>query len=469
MLSLRSENSTAEEKRQQSGEFVVTNALMAVNIAVYVWMVLHHASPTSPGTDQIIRWGGNFGPLTLGGEPWRLLTAVFVHIGIVHLLTNMWALYVLGRLAEMVYGRWTYLWVYLIAGVSGSVASLLWNPRNVSAGASGAIFGIAGALIATFIVGKLPLPKRNVRYLLFTLIVFSAFDLLYGIWKTGVDNAAHFGGFFTGMLLGLLLGRYLRAEGGAKLARERVLLAAAAALLLFATLVWRRDGYVADAERARVLLNQGKVNEAVAQLQTAAAKRPNETYILLLLADASVRKGDFAKAEGFYRRVTQLKSDDALGWIGLAESCAAQGKNAESAVAWIQAAQLAKSNNGAYWYNAGQAYSRTDRQDDAMRAFQKAIALSPLSPEAWGALGFAQLKAGQNQQAVTSLEKAVKLQPGNPDLRLILGNAYLAVGKQTEAQEQFFQASKIRAAIEERMKKLRQQQPQAPNSSAPKK
>jgi membrane associated rhomboid family serine protease/Tfp pilus assembly protein PilF len=458
MLSLHSENPTNEETRRVPGEFAVTNALLAVNIAVYVWMVLHHASPTSPGTDQIIRWGGNFGPLTLGTEPWRLLTALFVHIGIVHLLANMWALYVLGRLAETVYGHWTYLCVYLIAGLSGSVASLLWNPLGVSAGASGAIFGIAGALIATFIVGKLPLPKRNVRYLLFTLIVFSAFDLLYNIWRTGVDNAAHFGGFFTGILLGLLLGRYLGTERSARVIRERVLLAAMGAVLLFAVVIWKRDGYVADVERARQMLNQGKVNEAVALLQIAADKRPNETYILLLLADASVRKGDFSKAEALYRHVTQLKSNDALGWIGLAQSCAAEGKNAESAAAWVQAAGLAKTNSGAYWYNAGQAYSRTDKQTEAMQAFQKAIALEPYSPAAWGALGFAQLKAGQNQPAVTSLERAVKLQPGNADLRLILGNAYLAVGKQTEAQEQFFQASKIRAAILERMKKMKQQQ-----------
>jgi predicted Zn-dependent protease len=261
-------------------------------------------------------------------------------------------------------------------------------------------------------------------------------------------------------LLGALLGRYLGAERSAKIARERVLLAALGVVLLFAVLVWKRDGYVADVERARQMLNQGKVNDAVALLQTAAAKRPRETYVLQLLAEASVRNGDFAKAEEYYRRVTQLKSDDALGWIGLAQSCAAQGKNDESAAAWVAAAGLAKTNSGAYWYNAGQAYSRSDKQTEAMQAFQKAVALSPYSPEAWGALGFAQLKAGQNQLAAVSLERAVKLQPGSPDLRLILGNAYLALGKQTDAQEQFFQASKLRAALEERMKKLKQQQQQ---------
>lgn len=467
------EHAEQEALRGSQYEFIVTNVLLAINIGVYVWMVFFkHVSPTSPSTDQIIHWGGNYGPMTFGTEPWRLFTALFLHIGFIHLLANMWALFVLGRLAESLYGRWSYLISYLIAGLAGSVASLLWNPLGVSAGASGAIFGIAGALIATFYVGKLPLPKANIRYILLTLIAFAGFDLLYGIWKTGVDNAAHIGGFVVGLVLGLLLGHHLGPSRKAKVFRERLFLAAVMFVFLFAVFVWRKDGYVADVERARVLINNGVVGEAIKELQVVAVHKPDEPYVLLLMGQAYAKKGDYPKAEQEYKRITQLKPDHPLGWNDLAEVYAAEGKFPESAAAWVQVAELSKNNGAFAWFNVGQTYSHIDKQDDAIKAYQKAIALSPNSAELWGAMGFAQLKARQNEQAVASLEHAVKLQPGSPDLRLILGNAYLEVGKQQEAQEQFFQASKLRAAMEQHARQMMQNKKtllQPVNPTAPKK
>jgi Flp pilus assembly protein TadD len=240
--------------------------------------------------------------------------------------------------------------------------------------------------------------------------------------------------------------------------RERVLLAATGVVLVLAVLVWKRDSYVVDAEHARVLLGKGATQEAIAQLEMTAKQHPNDSYLQSLLGEAYMRRGAFSLAEAAYRRATREKPNDPLGWAGLAQSNVAEGKFYDSASAWVQAAQLSKSGGALYWFNAGQAYAHIGKLPEAIQAFQKAVALAPNATDAWGALGFAQLKAGQNQQAVTSLEKAVKLQPGNPDLRLILGNAYLAVGNQQQAQEQFFQASKLRAAMEERMKKMRQQQ-----------
>lgn len=439
-------------------DFIVTNLLLAINIGVWVWMVFfRHIPVASPSSDQIIYWGGNYGPLTLGTEPWRLVTNLFLHIGFVHLLANMWALFVLGRLAESLYGRWTYLSTYLLAGIGGSIASLLWRPMNVSAGASGAIFGIAGALIATFFVGKLPLPKENRRYILATLVAFAGFDLLYGIWKQGVDNAAHIGGLTVGILLGMVLGHHLGPARKATMFRERVLLGGVMFVFLFTVVVWGRNGYVADVERARVLIANGVVDEGLRDLQIANKRWPKEPYIVLLMGDAYVKKGDFSKAEAAYKRITELKPTDPIGWNDLAMAYAAEKKFADSAATWMKLAEISKPNAVSAWFNAGQVYMQMDKDADAVNAYQKAVALAPNSPELLGALGFAQLKAGQNQQAIASLEKAVKLQPANPDLRLILGNAYLAVGDQNRAQEQFFQASKLRQAVEQRVRQMMQQ------------
>jgi len=468
------ENKAPEPLIEHTGNFDITNLLLAINVGVYLLMVLKHVSPTAPSTDQVIAWGGNYGPLSLGAEPWRIVTCIFEHIGFVHLLANMWALFVLGRLAEGLFGRWTYLASYMIAGVAGSFASLVWNPMGVSAGASGAIFGIAGALIAALYIGKLPIPKQQIRPVLATLAFWAAFDLLYGIWKTGVDNAAHIGGLVAGLLLGMVLGHHLGPDRRRVLFRERVLLGAGLCVVLFGAVVFAREGYVTNVEYARMFLNSGAADEALKQLQIADRRRPNEPYVLLLMGGAYAKKGDYARAEAAYRRITQLKPSDPIGWINLATTYTADKKLPESAAAWVQAAQVSKGVNAAGpWFEAGKVYSVMDKQQDAVNAYQKAVALVPTQPELLGPLGFAQLKAGQDAQAVTTLEKAVKLQPANPDLRLILGNAYLKVGREDDAQEQFFQASKIRAAIEQRVRQILQQQqqpqqkPQVPPSPKP--
>ena len=140
--------------RRQSSSMVVTQAIFGLNVAVFVAMLL-------PGGQEIGALGANYGPATIGGEWWRLLTCVFIHGGLLHIAFNMWCLWDLGRLAESVYGHWTFAAVYLITGLAASLGSLFRNPGVLSVGASGAIFGIAGALVASFYLGEFSLPRRN--------------------------------------------------------------------------------------------------------------------------------------------------------------------------------------------------------------------------------------------------------------------------------------------------------------------
>src|SRR5215469_6404564 len=128
--------------------FPITTGLVAVNIAVFLVMVFTGVSVADPTPRDIVRWGANYAPFTLGGQSWRLITAVFLHIGIIHILANMWALWNLGALAEMIFGRKFYLPVYLLAGVAGNIGSLAIHHNAPGAGASGAIFGLAGAMIS---------------------------------------------------------------------------------------------------------------------------------------------------------------------------------------------------------------------------------------------------------------------------------------------------------------------------------
>jgi rhomboid protease GluP len=180
----------------------VTVALIAINVLVYVLMVVSGVSALNPSIQQLLNWGAAYGPLSLGPEPWRLLTATFVHGGLLHIGVNMWCLWNLGPLAERIFGRVSYLTLYLICGLAGSVASLWWHPMVVGVGASGAIFGVAGALITALFLGKLPLPKAAMRGTLQSLVIFAVLNLGIGQVAGGIDNSAHIGGLAAGLVLG---------------------------------------------------------------------------------------------------------------------------------------------------------------------------------------------------------------------------------------------------------------------------
>jgi rhomboid protease GluP len=106
----------------------VTTALVAINVVVFAAMVLTGVSPSAPTSAQIVKWGANWGPLSLGAQPWRMLTSNYVHIGIIHILLNMWCLWNLGALAERVFDQWTYFLIYTTYGLAGSLASLWLHP-----------------------------------------------------------------------------------------------------------------------------------------------------------------------------------------------------------------------------------------------------------------------------------------------------------------------------------------------------
>jgi len=191
--------------RRVEASFPVTTTIVVINVLVFVAMMLSGASLSGGTAVQLIRWGANYGPLTLAGEWWRLLTSTFVHIGIVHLGINMWCLWNLGRLAELHLGRVQFALVYIASGVFASLASLLWHPQILSAGASGAVFGIAGALISALRLGAVSLGRDEIKQQLNSLLPFCVYNLIIGAVVPGIDNAAHIGGLIAGLVLGAFL------------------------------------------------------------------------------------------------------------------------------------------------------------------------------------------------------------------------------------------------------------------------
>ncbi len=183
----------------------VTHALIAVNVAIFLWMGIRGVDPISPSGQALLEWGANYTPLTRNGQWWRLFTSMFVHAGLMHIGFNMYALLAFGRTVERIFGHAGYALLYLLAGLAGSAASALVPPFGPSIGASGAIFGVIGALIAFVVRRRKLLPAQVLKPMRNALFVTVVFNLGFGFSVGGIDNAAHLGGLVGGLLAGLVL------------------------------------------------------------------------------------------------------------------------------------------------------------------------------------------------------------------------------------------------------------------------
>ncbi len=201
----------------------VTQALVAANVIVFVVMAASGVSPSNPTVEDMIHWGANYGPKTVDGEWWRLFTSMFLHIGFIHLLLNMWVLAMGGVVVERMLGRVGFLLMYLIAGLGGSVASLCWHSEVVSAGASGAIFGVYGALLGVLRRQRATIPLAVIKGLKNHGLSFLAYNLIFGLSQPNLDMAAHIGGLLTGFACGFVISRPFTPEGIASRAGQNVL------------------------------------------------------------------------------------------------------------------------------------------------------------------------------------------------------------------------------------------------------
>jgi rhomboid protease GluP len=181
-----------------------TIVLIALNVMMFLMMVLQGVAVFNPTADSVLRWGADYGPLTLHGQWWRMLVSTFLHFGLIHLLFNMFVLFNIGLFLEGLADRIPFVVLYLVCGLGGSAASLAWHPSIVSAGASGAIFGSYGALLGFLIRHRGSIPAESLASLRKGALTFLGYNLLYGL-RPGVDMAAHLGGLATGFVLGLFL------------------------------------------------------------------------------------------------------------------------------------------------------------------------------------------------------------------------------------------------------------------------
>lgn len=218
-----------------------TYFLLGINCAVFLWMVLHGVSPSDPTPDQLVQFGATKTSLILHGQWYRLLTATFVHVGLIHIASNMWCLWNLGLLGEPLIGPLGMIAVYMLTGIAGNLLSLGNNilrhdQNSVGAGASGAVFGIAGILIVLLSNHKLPIPTLERTRLRRAVIQFALINLLIGLGTIllpviRIDNNAHVGGFLFGLALGVPLVPRMTSGRTRYLERQKITFTAAALFL----------------------------------------------------------------------------------------------------------------------------------------------------------------------------------------------------------------------------------------------
>lgn len=222
-----------------------TYLLVGINCTVFLGMLFTHVSFVNPTVQELLRWGANNPYRVLYyGEWWRIVTAMFVHVGIIHLATNMWCLWNLGLLGEPLIGPFGVLAAYILSGAAGNLLSIgvdtaFGSGSLVGAGASGAVFGIAGVLILLLKSPRLPVPPAELSGLRRMVIYFAAINFVIGFGSLAVgtavriDNMAHLGGFLGGILFALPLVPKLGSPKPLFLLRRRLAVGMMTAVLVF--------------------------------------------------------------------------------------------------------------------------------------------------------------------------------------------------------------------------------------------
>ena len=423
-----------------SSGVIVTQAFFGINIAIFVGMALQGLA-MDPTSQQLIHWGANFGPLTLGGQPWRLLTSTFVHIGLLHIFFNMWCLWDLGAMCESLYGHWTFGAVYLISGIAASLTSVWWRPVGVSAGASGAIFGIVGALISSHYLGEFSAPGVVVRARLRSVVTFAGYALLFGAVSGRTDNAAHIGGLVTGLIFGALIA--LAAPQRESVARFVIVFCVGLLVLGAGAWLHRSRSYLIHAQRGDEFIAENKNEEAAAELRLAIAQRPDYVPAHFSLAHAYFEKGQFNDAESELERVLELQPSHApakyeLGMVYLHLQRVPEAKQKFTEL-------LSTDKNDAYAHlGLGMSLSAEQNHQGALDEYKTAARIQPDLSSAFYQMGLEETKLKRYDEAITDLRQQVENWGDDYDTEAALAEAYQGKGMSPEAKEALARAGKLK-------------------------
>ena len=367
--------------------WTATNLLLAINCGVFLLMCITGASPVIPNSQDLLRWGADYGPYTLSGQYWRLVTSSFVHIGILHLAVNMYCLWRFGAALEKLFRPLIIVAAYLLTGAGASLLSLSWNPMRVSAGASGALFGIIGILISLLSFAKFHLEEASRRRMLGYVAKLALVNLFYGLIGN-VDNMAHLGGLVTGLMMGMFLARAVVKDTDESRGREtNVLIATLIALSLVTIPVIKAKAYASELGKGIRAAGQADCRLQIVHLQKYLALRPvsakvasADAYAHQQLAYCLHLAQRYDEAEREYEAI--LVADPNDRWAQLNLAAIEVGRNDLRAIYLFEQARQSSELGPEDYKNYGQALQNVHRLQDSEDALRKSIALDGNDPEA---------------------------------------------------------------------------------------
>jgi membrane associated rhomboid family serine protease len=283
------------------GRYPVTTLLLAINILAYI-------IPMFTGID-LKSWGANIGPYTLSGQYWRLFTAGFLHADIFHIGFNMWCLWSLGRLSEQLFGKWQTFAIYMVTGVGGALLSIAYRPEHGELGASGAIFGIVGAVLAGVKFGDLNISTGEKRGIISSVVTFAVINFVLGM-SGNIDNMCHFGGFVTGLLIGLPMGAFARKN---KMLQLLTLIITSAVLAAGGRELVQNQSALAQKGLAMRAAEAGDYQTAAQYLEKYTRNNPEDDEALSALGTYYVLTNQRDKAIDAFQRALKAnpRSEDA--------------------------------------------------------------------------------------------------------------------------------------------------------------
>ena len=422
---------------RRESSVTLTNVIFGANVMVFLAMVIASKYSMDFTGQVMVQFGANYGPFTLSGDWWRLLTYMFLHGGFFHIAMNMWCLWNLGTLCESLYGRWTYAAVYIITGVAGGLASLAWNPGVLSVGASGALFGLSGALIASFYLGEFSLSGVSIKGTLSSLLFFAAFSLFFGSVSPGIDNACHVGGLVSGLILGALIARVAPEQNNpfrrAGILLFMVILVGGSALGIQR---WRGPAV----QFGRPLMD---VDRMIGDLQKRIRQSPQDASAHYSLARAYFTKGQFADGETELKRVLELQPQNARARMDLGAAYLRQEQPKQAEEEFTKLAEQDPNNAGAH-AGLGMALANQQSHAAAISEYKTALRLEPQASEVYYRMGISQAQLKQYDDAIASYSKEREQNGDDPDLETALADAYQAKGMTAQAQEARNKAAQLR-------------------------
>jgi membrane associated rhomboid family serine protease len=429
----------------------------------------------TPDLNTLLLLGAKYGPPIYDGQYWRLVTAVFLHAGVLHLAVNMWALLQLGSFCEILYGRKRFLILFICSGAMGTYASYLLSPAP-GVGASGAIFGLLGAAFVYSLKYRSELPQGMADQMRRSLTPVLLINLAITFALPIVDKWAHLGGLISGALIAALAESCQAPDQR----REREGLPVPAALLTSVGLLlyagWGLMGTFPAASAvhtARMAAKRGQTDAALQTLRQTAAQGSTDAlsrlhlYTLLLQILVEQKRWSEAQSEFLVLSRTPLPREGILlvgGGLAVQLSLSRRGTEAESVyrrLLELVPGDPALLNGLAYLY----ADVLETNLDEAEQMVHRALDLSPNEGAFVDTLAWVYFKQGKLEQAYQTQRRAVKLAENNPEVRYHMGVIEAARGQLAAARHQYEEALRLDpkfAPAREALRKLRERRTPPP-------